>query len=183
MAWWIWLLLVLSLAAIVVFVYYLWSLARRLDRLHRRVLQGMLRVDRALVRRASDALQLADSGLLPPEAAAELRGAAREALLSAELVDDGTERSIDSRYACETHLTHVIGRIVPEFSGKLRSDPFGSQLLEGLSASGYRVHVTRSLVNQDVAQVRDFRARPICRVFHLAGRATLPDFAEFDDES
>lgn len=65
---------------IVVLCLYLWRLAVRLDRLHRRVLSTSWALDRALVKRAATSLQVADFGFLPLEAATDLARAAKAAL-------------------------------------------------------------------------------------------------------
>jgi len=164
------------------FIWYLWRSARRLDRIHRRVIQTRNALDRALVKRASWVLRLADSLLCGQKGSEELRAAATAAL-EEQTGDDEELGENEEGLLVESRLTEVIRKVLSEdVQVSLDKDPFGKQLLEGTLASGYRVQVLRSLHNQDVTLAREIRSNLLTRVFHLAGHAKLPTYVDFDDE-
>lgn len=195
------------LLAVVVIVllgilFYFWTLARRLDLLHRRVMATRLAIGRTLVKRAAEALQLADTGVLDPEACEQLISAARSCLQSAEdpLTDDElglvlpagareskdanrlNDTSKDDRYLVESHLSQTLRALLQQPQRQaLEADPLGKVLLADIDETAYRLKILRTMHNQDVAQVQSLRRKKVVRLFHLAGRATIPQYIDYDD--
>lgn len=190
MAAWIW--LVLALAVIAIFGIWLWRLAVRIDRLHRRVISTRATLGRSLVKRASDSLQLAASGLLDEDAARDLAVAARRSLATVEIpvVADGIEDMTtaadvvgDRRYVVESDLSRALRQALDQPTrDRLELDPLGTVMLADLDSTSYRIQVSRTLHNQDVSLVRNLRGRLPARLFHLAGHAPMPQYVDLDDE-
>ena len=192
-------LILICTAAIVLvaLIVRLWTLAVRIDRLHRRVLQSRSVLDRALVKRAATCLQIADFGILEPSAASKLSTAAKTALapvdvpISADKLKgqgmvafDPDPAKTAERLLTESKLTRAIRQNLDETAKiAFRTDKVGAPLLEEFGRACYKVQVARRLHNQDVSQVRQLRAKPSARFFHLAGLAALPDFIDLDDET
>lgn len=190
-------LLVLAVLAVAAATWYAVSLAKRLDRLHWRLLTARDGLDRLTVRRAADARLLAASGLLEPAAAGEVAAAATTCLMAddAVFVNDDLdrrrqglggvaydERSVADRNERESALSRALrSAVTPEVRDRLRDDASGAALLSALDMASYRVQLTRSMHNLDVTQVRHLRENPWVRVLHLYGRATPPATIDFDD--
>lgn len=189
---------------------YLWRLAVRLDRLHRRVLSTRSVLDRALVKRAATSLQVADFGFLPSEAAADLTRAAKAALAVVDVpvyADQFRSPILPSnqsllppeppagkaetpqaktmeRLLIESELSRVIrGTVEENAKERFRADEVGAPLLGEFQMACYKVQVARRLYNQDVRQVHYLRQKLPVRLFRLAGHAALPDFVDLDDET
>lgn len=186
---WVWVVLAILVAMSVGF--WLWRLAVRIDRLHRRVISTRNTLGKALVKRGSDSLKLADSGLLDAEAATQLALAGRNALAMVEfpVIADGIEDDTiaadiydDRRYVVESELSKVLREVLDESTrARLTADPLGEVVLRDLQTTWYKVRMTRTLHNQNVSLVRDLRKRAVVRVFHLAGWAALPQYVDLDD--
>lgn len=186
---WVW--AALAGLLLLIFAVWLWRLAVRIDRLHRRVISSRKNLGRALVKRGADSLKLADSGLLGQEEATGLAQAARRALSLVEfpviadgIEDDTTATDVydDRRYVVESALSQELREVLDEDArARLRLDPLGEAILGDLEATWYRVRMTRALHNQDVSLVRDLRRRWVVRAFHLAGWAALPQYVDLDD--
>ncbi len=192
---WIVVALVVIVAALC--LWYAMSLAKRLDRLHWRLLTTRDSLDRFTVRRAADARLLAMSGLLPPESARELGLAATtcldgdEALFVNDELDrrrDGLravaydERSVAERNERESALSRALRvALTPEVRARVQANSEGAVLLSNLDMACYRVQLARSMHNLDVTQVRHLRDNAWVRILHLYGRATLPATIDFDD--
>jgi hypothetical protein len=95
---------------------------------------------------------------------AELRGAGERELAESELsrtlrtaLDDGTE---------------LLGAA---------DEPFARELLEALTASWYRVELSRRFHNEAVAQTQRVRRKALVRLLRLAGHAAMPRTVEIDD--
>lgn len=186
---WIW--WVLLAAAVLAFAVYLWRLAVRIDNLHRRVANGRNSLERALVRRAAFATQLATSGLLSEQASQELRLAAGRALTAAgqPIGDAGGHGAradlpslVEPRHLMESELSEALRGVSREdLAGGPAQDQLSELLWEELADSRYQVQVCRTVHNQDVLLVRELRARPLPRWFHLAGYAPLPQYVDLDD--
>lgn len=186
---WIWLLVVAVLVCLL--GVWLWRLAVRIDRLHRRVISTRAALGRSLVKRASDSLQLATSGLIDHTGSDDLATAARRCLAAVEIpvVADGIEDAStavdvfeDRRYVVESDLSRALRDVLDQQTRELLSgEPLGEAMLEDLDATAYRVRVNRTLHNQNVSLVRDLRGRIPARLFHLAGHAPMPQYVDLDD--
>lgn len=186
-----WLWASLTILLLIVIGVWLWRLAVRIDRLHRRVISSRNNFGKALVKRGADSLKLADSGLLDAESSAELAYAARKALALVEfpviadgIEDDTTATDIydDRRYVVESALSQELRQLLDEETRtQIRRDPLGEAILGDLETTWYRVRMTRALHNQNVSLVRNLRQRWVVRIFHLAGWAALPQYVDLDD--
>ncbi|MCI1641063.1 MAG: hypothetical protein LKI58_03295 [Actinomyces sp.] len=192
-----WAALTAVILVVLVAGWYAVQLARRLDRLHWRLLSTRDALDRLTVRRAADARLLAASGLLDAEPARALTDAATTCLMADEAVfvnddldrrRDGLrgvaydERSVAERNERESALSRALRAcLTPQARDRVSADPEGSRLLESLDMACYRVQLARSMHNLDVTQVRHLRENAWVRALHLYGRATPPDTIDFDD--
>lgn len=66
-------------------------------------------------------------------------------------------------------------------AARLYCDPDSAQLLSALAGTWYRVQLARRFHNESVAQARELRQNPLVRLFHLAGRAAMPQTVDLDD--
>ncbi|AKT52808.1 hypothetical protein ADJ73_11855 [Arsenicicoccus sp. oral taxon 190] len=151
--------------------------AARLDRLHARVEGALVAVDAQLVRRAEAAQELSASGLLDPATSLFLASAAADAL-------DAEDEHAVGRTEVETDLTQALDlALPPETVDALRRDGErgGRVLLQRLRSACTRVQLARRFHNDAVVDVQRVRRKRLVRVFHLAGRAALPQTIEFDD--
>lgn len=190
MAWWITLWVILGVL-LVWAAFALWQLAYRVDRLHRRINDTEAALSRNLVRRASDSLKLADSGLLTVDDSSLLRRSAQDAIDGAGLAVaatagdqdlEGATEGPNERYLLESGLSRALRQVLTvQVRNSLNEDPLGAVLLRSLDDSAYRVRVNRSLYNQNVSLVRDLRGRWAVSAFHLAGHASLPGYVDLDD--
>lgn len=171
--WWI-----LLAAVLVALVAYIWTLAVRIDRLHRRVATARGGLELALVKRAACSMQLATSGLLPRRDAEALTEAANGSLAAIE----DTWRP--PRFLAESALSRALRQVcTPEQSELICSTDLGRALWNELAEARYRLQISRTLYNQDVSLVQELRARRLVRFLHLAGFAPLPSYVDLDDAS
>lgn len=162
------LLAVLSLAALVV----TWS-ASRLDHLHTRLERMDATLDAELLRRSIATLEVATSGLLDPATAMVLADAAHRARSAARPDREDAESSLtEALVVAFDDPQAVTPEAVPEW---------GHDLVSDLGASCRRVQTARRLYNGTVTATRNRRRSRFVRVFHLAGRAPMPEPSEFDD--
>ena len=172
-----------------------WTYGARIDRLHRRIASARLRLDRHLVKRSAEAVRLADSGVLKEDGAKTLREAATAALSAAEfpLAEDalggfarqgrGTAKDSAVRRTAESSLSQALrSTLTPELRGELKESVLIQTQLDVLDSATYRARVARNLHNQDVSNVRRLRGKLTARVFHLSGRAPLPQYVDIDDQ-
>ena len=178
---WVWVLLLVVLAAL----FWLWRLAGRIDRLHRRVLAARTRLNRHLVKRSAQAIQISELPVVAREDADALRSAATEALLVSEYplaadglngsVAAGSAEAVSRRLQAEDHLTMELQRVLtPELRAETAREALWEAQLEACDQESYKAGLACSLHNQDVAQVRALRKRVAPRLFRLAGTAPLP---------
>lgn len=160
-------LALLSIGALVV----TWS-ASRLDHLHTRLERMDATLDAELLRRSIATLELATSGVLDPASALLLADAAHRARSAPR----------DEREEAESSLTEALVAVIdPDV---LRSDEvpeWGRELVDDVGVAARRVQTARRLYNGTVTVTRARRRSPFVRVFHLAGRAAMPEPIEFDD--
>jgi len=189
--------------------------ARRLDRLHRKVVASRLALDSQLLRRAHAASELAASGVLDPVSTVLLADSAASVLGTpadgehelviampdlSELVQAHRDAVRDEvprlavnqalsgtlgvgREARESGLTAVVDEILGDFDAttELYQDEETAALLAALSSSWYRVQLARRFHNESVLQAQRVRAKPLIRIFRIAGHAAMPATVEFDD--
>lgn len=174
-------------------------LAARVDRLHRTVLRSRVTLDAQLARRAAAASELAACGALDPAEALAVTDVALRAADAAPggVVADGLEgfpeadvlTGADARDAAadrglvESELSRTLRAVLgePADRAELAADPRAAEPLERLEHAWYRLQLARRFHNAHVEQVRRLRTDPVVRVFHLAGRAPLPEPFDMDD--
>lgn len=192
-----WTVITVVVVVVLVACWYSVQLAKRLDRLHWRLLSTRDALDRLTVRRASEARLIASSGLLragdaePVDRTALACLTGEEALFVMDDLDrrrdglhDGVvdEHAVAERNERESALTRALrGALTPPVRDTIRQDPRGRELLDSLDMACYRVELARSMHNLDVTQVRHLRENPWVRVLHLYGRAPVPATIDFDD--
>lgn len=174
-------------------------LARRLDALHKRVVNSLAVLDAQLVRRAELAMDLASSGALDEASEVIVAQAAweagvqgerlvgadpsREAPNLGELAEMTTSRGLD-RSKAETDLTIALRTALgdPADIAAIEAHEKGQRILADLRATCYRVRLARRFHNDAVEAVLRLRRSWIVRVARLAGRAALPHVFEMDDD-
>jgi hypothetical protein len=171
---------------------WLSATAQRVDRLHRRVETSRAALDAELTRRASAALEFAleSSDHLDPASALLLADAATTSLdaprtpAALREVNDADDAH---RWRVESDLTRALAVAlpVPDGAGPDGTGPDGTGhdgagLARVLDAS-HRVRLARRFHNDAVVQTRRLRGKRIVRWGHLAGRARLPETADFLD--
>ncbi len=185
MEWLTWALVVLTVLLAV--AWYLSYSASRLDRLHARVEGALSALDAHLVRRAEATLELANSGVLDPASALLLAAAASESLerTTARAGEDLLEgQHFGGREVVESDLTEALMLAAsPDLLDHLHEH--GGPAVDAwarVEASGRRVQLARRFHNDAVKDVQRVRAKPVVRLFRLAGHADLPQTVEFDDD-
>lgn len=161
-------LAVLSLAALVV----TWS-AARLDHLHTRLERMDATLDAELLRRSIATLEVATSGVLDPASAMVLADAAHRARAAQPPDREEAESSLtEALVIAFDEPADVTTEALPDWSHDLVAD---------LGTACRRVQTARRLYNDTVTVTRGRRRSRFVRVFRLAGRASMPEPAEFDD--
>lgn len=173
-------------------------LARRLDALHKRVVNSLAVLDAQLVRRAELAMNLASSGALDDASGLILAQAAweagvegerlvgadpsREAPNLGELAAMTTSRGAD-RSGVENHLTAALRTAIGDEEDRraLQEDPETRDILEKLDATNYRVELARRFHNDAVESALRLRKNWVVRTARLAGRAASPHTFDMDD--
>jgi len=190
------LLMVVALGVIVAILSWL---ARRLDALHKRVINSLAVLDAQLVHRAQLAMDLATSGALDEASEVILAQAAWEAGVGGErlvgenprqeaptlgtLAEIATRRGAD-RSAAESDLTRALRTALGDDDdiAALAAHPQAAPILAELRETTYRVQLARRFHNDAVEQVLRLRRAWLVRAARLAGRASLPRKFDMDDE-
>ena len=168
--------------------------ARRLDRLHQRILASRDSLSRLLLRRASEADLLSRSAGLESSGLAD---AARAYIQDGgdQLTTDGLDRrtaaqrqgdrvDVATRLERASALSRAIREtLTPEVRARIASDPGAGARLEALDATCYRIELTRNVHNVDVAGVRALRSARMVKLLRLAGHAPIPEPIDFDDDT
>lgn len=191
-----WLLVAIALAVIALGVVSAFAItrARRLDRLHQRILASRDSLSRLLLRRASEADLLSRSVGLENSGLAD---AARAYIQDGgdQLTTDGLDRrtaaqrqgdrvEVATRLERASALSRAIREtLTPEEWARIASDPQASARLEALDATCYRIELTRNVHNVDVAGVRALRSARMVKLLRLAGHAPIPEPIDFDDDT
>lgn len=201
---------VLVAGTLLLLLWWVWVVASRLDRLHRKVATSRAALDNQLVRRASAAAELASSGLLDPVSSVLVGEAAWAALsagrygeveLAAQLPDlaqrpdvaqlpDVTQSGrvatdAADRDLAESELSRTVRATLsdPAEVEALRAVPLGRELVDALAAAWYRVQLSRRFHNEAVAQTQRVRRKTLVRLIRLYGHAPTPRTVEIDDEA
>ena len=168
--------------------------ARRLDRLHQRILASRDSLSRLLLRRASEADLLSRSAGLEGSGLAD---AARAYIQDGgdQLTTDGLDRrtaaqrqgdrvDVATRLERSSALSRAIREtLTPDERARIASDPEAGARLEALDATCYRIELTRNVHNVDVAGVRVLRSARMVKLLRLAGHAPIPEPIDFDDDT
>ena len=145
--------------------------ARRLDRLHQRILEsggdpGLVDAARAYIRDGGD--QLTTDGL--------------DRRTSAQRQADRVE--VNARLERASAVTRAIREtLTPDVRAQIEADPQANARLEALDATCYRIELTRNVHNVDVAGVRALRSARMVKLLRLAGHAPVPEPIDFDDDT
>lgn len=191
-----WLLVAIAVAVIALGVVAGFAItrARRLDRLHQRILASRDSLSRLLLRRASEADLLSRSVGLENSGLAD---AARAYIQDGgdQLTTDGLDRrtaaqrqgdrvEVATRLGRASALSRAIREtLTPEERARIVSEPQASARLEALDATCYRIELTRNVHNVDVAGVRALRSARMVKLLRLAGHAPIPEPIDFDDDT
>lgn len=171
--------------------------ARRLDRLHQRILASRDALSRLLLRRASEAELLAHAARLESGGDPGLVDAARAYIRDGgdQLTTDGLDRRTSAqRQADRVEVTARLERasavtrairetLTPYVRAQIEADPQAAACLEALDATCYRIELTRNVHNVDVAGVRALRSARMVKLLRLAGHAPVPEPIDFDDDT
>ena len=191
-----WLLVAIAVAVIALGVVAGFAItrARRLDRLHQRILASRDSLSRLLLRRASEADLLSRSVGLENSGLAD---AARAYIQDGgdQLTTDGLDRrtaaqrqgdrvEVATRLERASALSRALREtLTPEERARIASEPQASARLEALDATCYRIELTRNVHNVDVAGVRALRSARMVKLLRLAGHAPIPEPIDFDDDT
>ncbi|MDO5719790.1 MAG: hypothetical protein Q4P05_03565 [Actinomycetaceae bacterium] len=157
-----WLIVV---GAIIVLGIVLIRYARRIDRLHRRVVQARATLDHALSERHRTVRSLVNNPSFDSDARITLE----------QVLD------VASRQATEANESALTRALLKAQGAITHLDTEGEHASSAVREVGMQLAAARRFHNQEVEQVRRIRARKLVRFFHLAGRAQLPDTYDMDD--
>ena len=191
---WLLVAIVLAVIALGVVAGFAITRARRLDRLHQRILASRDSLSRLLLRRASEADLLSRSVGLENSGLAD---AARAYIQDGgdQLTTDGLDRrtaaqrqgdrvDVATRLERASALSRAIREtLTPDERARIASDPEAGARLEALDATCYRIELTRNVHNVDVAGVRALRSARMVKLLRLAGHAPIPEPIDFDDDT
>ena len=191
---WLLLAIVFAVIALGVVAGFAITRARRLDRLHQRILASRDSLSRLLLRRASEADLLSRSAGLENSGLAD---AARAYIQDGgdQLTTDGLDRrtaaqrqgdrvEVAARLERASALSRAIRETLTlEERARIASDSQASARLEALDATCYRIELTRNVHNVDVAGVRAMRSARMVKLLRLAGHAPIPEPIDFDDDT
>lgn len=191
---WLLLAIVFAVIALGVVAGFAITRARRLDRLHQRILASRDSLSRLLLRRASEADLLSRSAGLENSGLAD---AARAYIQDGgdQLTTDGLDRRTAAQrqgdrveVAARLERASVLSRAIRETltleeRARIASDSQAAARLEALDATCYRIELTRNVHNVDVAGVRALRSARMVKLLRLAGHAPIPEPIDFDDDT
>jgi len=152
-------------------IFSLWYLsysATRLDRLHHRVETSWANLDGLLQRRAAVALEIAKSEIADPASSLLLTAAAHQA----------RDAQMKTRSQAESGLSGALGLLLND--GHLVDGVIEKDLLCELSELTDKIRIAIAMHVDAVTRTQMVRAKPIFRIFRLAGRAPLPVTYEFE---
>jgi len=176
-----------ALLAAVIIGVYLSQLAGRLDRLHIRVDRAEAALRAQLLRRASEAIELAAmDGPLDPAARITIDGFAHAArdFGETDLEKDHRAQRLEQagRNEAEGELTKALQAALPDEESVMEYAAIGggSELMEELDSTTRRVELAKGFHADAVAQCQKMRRRAIVRFLHLQGRAPWPEFIDIN---
>ena len=161
--------LILTLLVLII-GWYLSFTATRLDRLHHRVETSWANLDSLLQRRAAIAIEIARSEISDPAASLLLTFAAHQA----------REASVKDRSQAESGLSGALGILLEgadEISGANEK-----ALVQELQELNAKIKMAIAIHVDAVNRTTMVRAKPIIRLFRLAGNAPEPVVYEFEDD-
>ncbi|MDY6083270.1 MAG: hypothetical protein SPI12_05350 [Actinomycetaceae bacterium] len=173
------------------------ALARKLDALHTRIGKTRTFLNRTLIARARQSLQVAQSGVLDVASSMVLIDAAQECLLAADdpLVDDSLDSIViygtpmrqqvelpsRRRLQAESSLSRALRATVDELQDSDLTADDRSRITE-LNNTRLSLRLARTFHNADVGRVRQLRRHVLARIFPLAGHVAAPTTIDMDDE-
>jgi len=152
-------------------IFALWYLsysATRLDRLHHRVETSWANLDGLLQRRAAVALEIAKSDIADPASSLLLTAAAHQA----------RDAQMQTRSQAESGLSGSLGLLLND--GHLVEGIIEKDLLRELSELTDKIRIAIAMHVDAVTRTQMVRAKPVFKIFRLAGRAPLPVTYEFE---
>ncbi len=161
---------VLVVLLILLFGWYLSFSASRLDRLHHRVETSWEHLDALLQRRAALALEISHRTDLDPATYMILMQSAYVSREEPIIERNDAERSLSESFKF------------------LRESARGGEvlislpLLQELTVLTEKITLAIAIHLEAVSSVSKLRARPIYRLFHLAGKAKLPKIYSFEED-
>jgi hypothetical protein len=160
--------ILIFIAFLFLFSWYLAISANRLDRLHHRVETSWANLDSILQRRASIALEIAHFTEIDPASNLILTVAAHQA----------READISERSEAESSLSEALKLLRDE------SDipHLHREIFEELDSVTERVRIAIAIHREAVTATRNRRSKWIYRLFRLAGSAPLPVIYPFEDD-
>lgn len=184
---------IVLVAVILVILGLIWIInARRLDRLHRTVIQSRLTLNEALTHRAAAASDFSSSGALDVAGAILLADASQQSISQAHvpLSDDGledgpghrrpTRQADEDRLTTESNLSRTLRLVLDGLEeGELTEEQ--KRLLDELTEARENVRLARRFHNAFVDQARRLRSNASVRVTRSAGGAPMPMPVDMDD--
>jgi cellobiose-specific phosphotransferase system component IIA len=152
-------------------IFALWYLsysATRLDRLHHRVETSWANLDGLLQRRAAVALEIAKSDIADPASSLLLTAAAHQA----------RDAQMQTRSQAESGLSGALGLLLND--GHLVEGIIEKDLLRELSELTDKIRIAIAMHVDAVTRTQMVRAKPVFKIFRLAGSAPLPVTYEFE---
>jgi len=149
-------------------IWYLSYSATRLDRLHHRVETSWANLDGLLQRRAAVALEIAKSDIADPASSLLLTAAAHQA----------RDAQMKTRSQAESGLSGALGLLLND--GHLVEGVIERDLLRELSELTDKIRIAIAMHVDAVTRTQMVRAKPVFKIFRLAGRAPLPVTYEFE---
>ena len=152
-------------------IFALWYLsysATRLDRLHHRVETSWANLDGLLQRRAAVALEIAKSDIADPASSLLLTAAAHQA----------RDAQMKTRSQAESGLSGALGLLLND--DHLVEGVIERYLLRELSELTDKIRIAIAMHVDAVTRTQMVRAKPVFKIFRLAGRAPLPVTYEFE---
>ena len=161
------------IAVFLVFLLFAWFLsfsASRLDRLHHRVETSWEHLDALLQRRAALALEISYQTDLDPATNLLLTQSAYISREEAIIDRNDAERSLSEslKFLRESARGGEVWIAIP--------------LLDELSVLTEKITLAISIHLEAVSSVAKLRAKPIYRLFRLAGKAKLPKVYSFEED-
>lgn len=194
---WVWIAVIIGIILLIAGIWWIVT-ARRLDRLHRGLVQVRTVLRDALATRSRLSLELAATGAPDIVGSILLADVAERAERQSHrsIVEDGldvmavsprellpAETKKDSegdRHTLESDLSRTLRLVVDE---AITADftPEQSQLLTQLNEARQQIRLARRFHNLQVDQTRRVRSKAPIRLFHIAGSAPMPRTVDIDD--